>query len=69
MEDYVGVERVQTFLAFKSPRPVYRLVAKGLPHRKVAGQLKFRLGEIERWIGEHDEAGTAEIVPLRRRTA
>ena len=69
-ENFVGVERVRQFLAYKNERAVRRLVAQGLPHRRLNGQLRFRLSEVENWLTEQDAGGQGEVVQLpTRRTA
>ena len=47
---------------------VYRAARRGLPHRKLAGELTFIAGEVRRWVTEHEVApGPAALVVSRPR--
>ena len=69
-EDYVTVERVRVFLGYEHEKSVRRLVARGLPHRRVNGQLRFRLSEVDAWVDQQSMVGHGgNVIPLERRSA
>lgn len=70
VENFVGVERVREFLAYRNPESVYRLAAKGLPCVRVNGHLRFKLSQVEQWVAEQDKVGHGGTVhPLERKSA
>ena len=65
MEDFVDVERVRVFLAYKDEKTVRRLTARGLPHYRLNGHLRFRLSEVSAWVAENAGSGKgADVLPL-----
>ncbi len=69
MEPYVTADDVAAYLAVHY-RTVYRMVAnEGLPHRRLNGQLRFKLTDVENWLDSRQAVGQAAVVQIRERGA
>lgn len=69
-EPWVGPLEVLEHLGFENVETVYRLCQRGLPHRRIGRNLRFKLSEIDRWVEEQAAPRQdGEVVELASRRA
>jgi hypothetical protein len=52
LEPWLDKKRLEEHLGCKARWIEYRM-AEGMPHAKIAGRIKFKASEVERWLEEN----------------